>query len=425
MSIRLSYWLFVSFILVTLSFLIYTIHEFNKTLFVLGEILMLLSIIFSIIIYQKLIAPLKFLSSSKEALLNNDYTLTYLKVGSKEMDELIEVYNRMIHNLREERVKYEEQKQFVSLLIEKSPYGIIIFDFDHNVEQYNEVGKNILDHFKDKNFDVGELLALEKGTSKVISSGFQKKYRIESVEIIFQGFPKKVVLIQDLTEEINEQEKKSFQTIIRMMAHEVNNTLGPVNSILGSVTNALQKDEGKELFVEGLEVATKRNQQLNSFMRSLADFVKIPDPIKQEIDVKRFLEEIIFLFKDQCQEKQIKVFKDFPINDVHFYFDPILMKQVFINIIKNAIEAIEEGEHSKGQISVSISPKNNSITVMDNGIGLGKIEQDRLFDSFYTSKREGQGIGLMVIKEILQKHQCDFDLYNDGDKTLFEITFPA
>ena len=226
-------------------------------------------------------------------------------------------------------------------------------------------------------------------------------YKIQKSHFIDRGFPRHFIMIEELTAEILAAEKKAYGKVIRMMAHEVNNTIGPVNSILESAlkTNAIWKEENKSL-QDALQVAVDRNHNLNGFMRNFADVVRLPEADMKKIDLHKLIHCCCQTNGNKSGRKAIQF--QYHLSDSSFYFfaDEQQMEQVLINIVKNAMEAIEE----KGNISFTTNAALKQLIVTDTGKGISDELADQLFSPFFSTKKDGQGIGLTLVKEILLNH---------------------
>jgi signal transduction histidine kinase len=229
-------------------------------------------------------------------------------------------------------------------------------------------------------------------------------------------------MIEELTAEILAAEKKAYGKVIRMMAHEVNNTTGPVNSILNSALKKeeLWTDEKNKTLQQALQVAFDRNQNLNLFMRNFADVVRLPEPRKQKIDLHDLLRNVATLMELRAGEKSIEFKHDLSPEPIFITADEQQLEQALINIVKNAIEAID----GKGTISFTTTESPKRLIITDTGQGIAKESAEHLFSPFFSTKKDGQGVGLTLIKEILLNHQYDFSLKTvEPGKTVFTINF--
>jgi nitrogen fixation/metabolism regulation signal transduction histidine kinase len=227
-------------------------------------------------------------------------------------------------------------------------------------------------------------------------------------------------MIEELTAEILAAEKNVYGKVIRMMAHEVNNTIGPVNSIVQTALNmdVLWLGHHSDPLKDALQVALDRNQNLNIFMRNFADLVRLPEANKKHIDLNRIVTSVSTLMALKASENNIKLELDIPDEPFYLQADEQQMEQALINIVKNAIEAIG----INGLVKLSIDSKNKQLTITDNGKGITDQQSNQLFSPFYTTKKDGQGIGLTLVREILINHGYEFSLQTGADGlTTFSI----
>ncbi len=205
-----------------------------------------------------------------------------------------------------------------------------------------------------------------------------------------------------------------------MMAHEVNNSMGAVNSILTTVHQfGFEGADADPELKSGLEIAIERNNNLTSFMKNYAQVIRIVPPFLQNIEVAKYLRNAVRLWTNISTEKNITINTDGLDHEMLLDLDPIQMEQVISNILKNSIESIGEN----GEIHIGYLSDRKGFFVRDNGAGISDETKDQLFSPFFSTKPYGQGVGLMLISEILQKHEAHFNLYSERNWTSFEIWF--
>lgn len=388
--------------------------EYNTTIFILSELLILVSAFITIGLYRAFVKPLNILAIGLESLKEKDFSMEFVKMGHYELDKIIDVYNRMIGQLREERIGANEQHHFLDKLIQASPSGIIILDYDNKIQAVNPSVPKYLGLKKDQLVDktwkeiqhplARKLQALPTNASTVIHGDGSQIYKCHKAHFIHKGFHQHFIIMEELTAEILKTEKKAYEKVVRMMSHEINNTVGAVNSILDSVKRAKFSDD--EDYQQILQVCTDRNKRMARFMSNFADVVRLPEVKKEQHDLHKLLENTASLFKETCRQQRIIV--EFKLGGVSFplLFDLQQMEQVLINILKNAIESIEQD----GKIIFITLHNPPQLTIRDTGKGIDPALQSKLFSPFFSSKREGQGIGLTLTKEILYNHDFKFSL---------------
>ena len=406
----------------------YFIFSQDRIFFIVSEAVILVSILLSWQLYTEMIRPLNLLMQGTEAIKDRDFNVKFRATGKYEMDALIDVYNHMIDELRSERTRQEQQHLFLEKLVFTSPTGILILDYDEGIQQVNPKALQLLG-LEEKEVlgrKVGDLTHpvmqpikwLQSGQARTVTFNGGITYKLQKSHFIDRGFARHFVMIEELTAEILMAEKKTYGKVIRMMAHEVNNTIGPVNSILQST---LQSQLHSEMLTNALRVAMERNNNLERFMRNFADLVRIPAPEKRPVDLLRLVKNVTDLMQLRARERAVAFRYEYRAPSLMIQADQQQMEQVLINIIKNALEAIEE----EGTITILISdacPRH--LIIRDTGKGILPEMDEHLFSPFYSTKKDGQGVGLTVIKEILLNHQFGFTLQTpEPGRTEFKIVF--
>ncbi len=409
-----------------LIWLVYKILFQDKLLFIGSEIFLLLSIAASIRLYQNFMQPNEFVRSGIEAIKDKDFTIKFVPTGKGEVDTLIEVYNLMIDQLREERTKLNEQHFFLQKLIAASPISIVILDFDGRIESLNTKARA---QFKvqDGVFigkapeETGlamlvELGSMADGESKIVKTDGVETFKIQRSHFMDQGFRRSFLMIEELTSEILESEKKAYGKVIRMMAHEVNNTLGATDSILQTTRSCLSDAQFSDLN-EALRVASERNMHLTLFMRNFADVVRLPAPKFAMVNLGKLVGDVVLFMQSFAREKDISLRYE-TVNSISVNLDLGQIEQVLVNVIKNALESCAAGN------SIYIALSEQALIIKNNGKPISPDESNQLFNPFYSTKPQGQGIGLTLSREILSNHGFHFSLKTSDDGwTEFLIVF--
>lgn len=430
MKLSSKYILFVSLIHATAFVMSFAIFKEYKLLFIISEVLILISLYFSYRLYHSMVEPIRLINRGINAMRDRDFTVKFQGVGQPEMDGLIQTYNHMIDQLREERIEKAQKHFFLEKLINNSPTGVIILNLDDEISSCNPIAQRYLKTTQKEllGLKVGDtsypllsrVASLNAGETRVISINGLETYKCHKAQFIDRGFANYFIMIEELTAEKLAIEKQAYGKVIRMMAHEVNNSIGPINSILKSLavySKHLPADDQID-YQEVLSIAHQRNETLNGFMHNFASVVKLPEPILEQIDIRPFLERMANFMSFQFGEKQIEIKLDLPEKPMLVNLDLKQMEQVLINLLKNAIEAIPE----QGTITLVVDAKARTLQVIDTGVGIE--DSTELFSPFYSSKKDGQGIGLTLTREILQKHGFAFSLQaHEGGGAVFEIRF--
>ena len=430
MRIKGFFGILVFLLLVLGGGLLFLSSRLNLIYFYIGEGLVLFILCYLPFFYRKIVKPLNSIGSGMELLREQDFSSRLSPVGQYEADRIVNVFNRMMEQLKNERLRLREQNNFLDLLIKASPMGVILTTLDEDLSELNPMAQKMLgvrqeDVLGKKMNEIDSPLAAElanvpKGETATVRLNDSNIYRCTQSSFIDRGFQHPFFLIESLTDEVMKAEKKAYEKVIRMIAHEVNNTTAGITSTLDTVEQALSAEEGMDDICDVMRVCIERCFSMSRFITRFADVVKIPEPTLTPVDLndlaftcKRFMEGM-------CADRNIKLRLEIDETLKEVKMDASLFEQVLVNIIKNAAESIEKD----GEIIVrTLSPA--TIEVVDNGKGISKEVEAKLFSPFFSTKPNGQGIGLIFIREVLMRHGCTFSLrtYADG-LTRFRILFP-
>ena len=430
MRIKGFFGILVFLLLVLGGGLLFLSSRLNLIYFYIGEGLVLFILCYLPFFYRKIVKPLNSIGSGMELLREQDFSSRLSPVGQYEADRIVNVFNRMMEQLKNERLRLREQNNFLDLLIKASPMGVILTTLDEDLSELNPMAQKMLgvrqeDVLGKKMNEIDSPLAAElanvpKGETATVRLNDSNIYRCTHSSFIDRGFQHPFFLIESLTDEVMKAEKKAYEKVIRMIAHEVNNTTAGITSTLDTVEQALSAEEGMDDICDVMRVCIERCFSMSRFITRFADVVKIPEPTLPPVDLndlaftcKRFMEGM-------CADRNIKLRLEIDETLKEVKMDASLFEQVLVNIIKNAAESIEKD----GEIIVrTLSPA--TIEVVDNGKGISKEVEAKLFSPFFSTKPNGQGIGLIFIREVLMRHGCTFSLrtYADG-LTRFRILFP-
>ena len=396
---------------------VFLLLERPMWLFVL-EAVFLISVFVSARLVRSLFVPLDLIQTGAELIAERDFTSRFVPVGQPEMDTLIDVYNRMVDRLRDERLAAEEQHQLLQKIVDASPAGIAICDFDGNIERMNPAAKRIFDADQG-GLVAGELHEIPPGESRLVAHVGNRRLKVSRAEFRDRGFVKSFYLLEELTEELRLSEKAAYEKLIRMMSHEVNNSVGAVRSLLeSSLRYAPQIGESdREDYQSALAIASARIDALNRFMSAFADVVRIPPPSRAPASIAGLVGRVVALMRPETEERAITM--KLTLEDTALYpIDEPQIEQVVLNVLRNAIDAVDRSG------SIDVSFREGILTIGDSGPGIAESARAELFTPFFTTKRDGRGLGLTIVNEILANHGFAFVLGNRvGGGAEFRIAF--
>lgn len=406
------YFLLLSLLIVGLFALLMRLtFNVHPTIFYVAEGMLVVVLIFLVVFYRKVIRPIDTLTGGMELLRDQDMSTTLAPSGQKETDEIVKTFNALITRLRNEHLRLDEQNSFLNLLIDASPMGVILCDLSGNVKSMNPAAQKMLTPAISeamKTLPLGEDTTLRLSNSQI--------YHLSHLSFLDRGYQHPFFLIESLTSEVMKAEKVAYEKVIRMIAHEVNNNVAGIVSTLDLIGEELHSDTSKE----ALDASRERTQKMAEFVTRFANVVKIPEPQLTLCDLSEEVEACHSFLEGLCQTHHIHLTFHLTDEAIPVHLDTTLFQQALVNIVKNAIESITD----KGEITITTVPK--TLTITDNGRGISPEVAQHIFTPFYSTKPQGQGLGLLLIRDILTKHGCTFTLLTnpDDDLTRFTIVFP-
>lgn len=429
-----SYFFLFFFFLLLLSWLLLSLSGGMRPLYLyIVEGFIFLLLIFLGVFYRKIVKPMNSIGNGMELLREQDFSSRLGKVGQFEADRIVNVFNRMMEQLKNERLRLREQNHFLDLMIQASPMGVIILTLDEHVSQLNPMAEKMLgvplaasEGRRMGQIDsplARELARIPRDGTAVVRLNDANIYKCTHSSFIDRGFNHPFFLIERMTDEVMRAEKRAYEKVIRMIAHEVNNSVAGITSTMDSVEQVLSDEPGMADLCEVMHVCTERCFSMSRFITRFADVVKIPEPTLHLTSLNECVASCVRFMEGMCAERHITL--DFrPDEEVgRVKLDASLFGQVLVNVIKNAAESIGE-ERTDGLITV-FTRRPSFVEVADNGGGISPETEAKLFTPFFSTKPNGQGIGLVFIREVLSRHACTFSLRTCEDGlTRFLIRFP-
>lgn len=398
------------------------------------EVLLLASFGLGLFLANRVFGALALVREAQQLLDDGDFMSRVREVGQPEVDRIIRLFNRLNDRLRDERVQLQEQHHFLARMLAVSPLGALFLDFDGRIAYVNPAAERMLGQPaarlvgrapSEAEGPLAEAVAaLPAGQSAVVSLWGGRRVRCHHGSFLDRGFARSYMLLEELTEELRQFEKAAYGKLIRTMSHEVNNSVGASNSLLDSCLHYAPElpAEDRADFESALSIAIARTDQLNAFMRSFADVIRLPPPAVQPCDVRELVANVERLLRARCAERRVAWRWDVQDDPGVVSMDRGQMEQVLLNVVKNALEAIGED----GTITARFTRRDGrpALVVEDTGPGLSPEVRQNLFTPFFSTKEHGQGIGLTLVQEILDQHRFQYSLDSPpGGPTQFTIVF--
>lgn len=391
--------------------------------------IVLLAVI-GMLLYSRLVRPAQVMAIGMDLLREQDYNSRLAPVGQPDADRIINLFNDIMARLKVEALRVREQNHFLDLLIEASPLGIVSLGDRDVVQTRNSMACRLLGEdpagvaLRDLKSPLAEVcMRLGNDESETIRLSDTMVYRCTRVQFMDRGMPRPFLLIEILTDEVRRAERDAYGKVIRVIGHEVNNSMASIRSLLQLLLEIKPWGDDEEELGQAVEGCVHRAALLSDFISSYTRVVKIPSARLEKIPLSDAVAHMQPFLTSMASSAGVGITFTYPDKADEAGIDISLMEQAVINIVKNAIESIRSaGDPESGRINVIVS-EGRRLTVTDNGGGISPEASQKLFTPFFSTKPSGQGLGLMFVAEILHRHNATFSLRTEGAETRFEIAF--
>ena len=453
MSLR--YRLYAYLIAAHLLFLVLTVVLLRASpwLMIGLEVVLLLSLMLGVRLTRRALEPLGYTRHFHDLLQDQQYASRLQHSADRELNQLVDLFNEMLDRLYQERLQIGEQQGFLDRLLEATPSAVIVFDFDGRISLLNASAQALLglepDDAKGKPLRawlaggapteaaprcsralLAQLDLLPLGESRLLTDTDGRRYRGQRGHFYDRGFARHFLLVEELTEELESSEKETYDKLIRVLAHEVNNTVAATGSVLDSLLyyrDQLNDRDGDD-FSTAIVAVKRRNVSLGEFIERFTRVVKMPAPELRPNAVRDIMDDILYLYREPCRTRGIRIGWGRCDEVPPVALDRHLIEQALLNVVKNAMEAVEEAALGERFIEFALVNEADGVrlSVLDSGNLLGAVPARQLFTPFFTTKKGGQGIGLLFVREVMNRHGFAYRLAATGDgATRFDIWLSA
>lgn len=416
----------------------------HKPNFLYVQLLLIILTIFQIIFLIRYLNKInRKVSLFFESIKAEGYNVVYTQNESNgEFDELNYQLDQLSKHFKDVLLKREEQDEYFKAVIEHVGIGIFAFDARGairfvNTETLNLLGllrlknissldfihKNLSSFLRNLQPGQQQLLELKRGNETLQLAAKVTKYKISDEEL-------NLVSLQNIKPELDLKETETWQKMIRILTHEIMNSVSPITSLAASLSTIIKnKKETNEKIInklyKGLTTIQNRGEGMMEFVRKYRNLTIIPLPQIAEISLKDLMTELVLLFEESFGEENINFEWSIEPEDLLLKADREQIDQVLINLIKNSIWAVKNELDKKISLKAFISTnKSIQIEIKDSGSGIEDELLDKIFIPFFTTRKEGSGIGLSLSRQIMLMHGGSISVQSDTDGgALFVLTF--
>jgi nitrogen fixation/metabolism regulation signal transduction histidine kinase len=365
------------------------------------------------------VRPLQTLSNLLAALREGDYSIRArgAREGTALGEVLLEV-NSLGETLRQQRLGAFEATALLRTIMSEIDVAIFTFDPERRLRLINRAGETLLGRPMDKLLGrTARELGLEACFSgddgeppTLTFPGGSGRWGIGRSTFREQGLPHDLLVLTDLSRTLREEERRAWQRLVRVLGHEMNNSLAPIKSLAASLESLLQREplpaDWKEDASSGLNSIASRADSLSRFLQAYTRLTKLPPPQKQDVDLASLIQRVVDL------EPRLKIqVREGP--RVHIHADAAQIEQVLINLLHNAVDAAIE---MHGNVALRWREKGNCVEILVEDEGPGIMNPANLFVPFFTTKPDGSGIGLPLSRQIAEAHDGTLVLTNREDR---------
>jgi two-component system nitrogen regulation sensor histidine kinase NtrY len=422
---------------------------FNSTMYVTIIFLLL------IVIYQ-IVALIRYAESTSrqlsrflQSIRHADFSQSFTagKLGSS-FSELSQSFSDVISDFRKIREEKEEHYRYLQTVVQHVGIGLIGYHKDGEVELLNPAVKRLLQVGQLRRIQhlriISPVLAKtlmnlhtgERSLVKIFREGEMLQLAIYATEFRLKGREVMLVSLQNIQSELEEKEAEAWQKLIRVLTHEIMNSVTPISSLAGTVNDLLldinpdsapSNDSGESLqdVREAVQTIQKRSEGLVHFVEAYRSLTRLPQPKFQEFSVQEAFSRLHQLNEEKMRQVNIRFSSSVIPHTLKLTADPEMIEQVLLNLLKNAIEALENKADARIDLKGFIDDRGRVvIQVSDNGPGISQDIQEKIFIPFFTTRKEGSGIGLSLSRQIVRLHKGNLTVSSDPDQgSTFTIRF--
>lgn len=369
-----------------------------------------------------------------------------VKFDGTETDDLHIEFNAILAKLKEDQAEKEANYQYFRSVFKHLSIGLITFGENGEIQILNVAAKRILNVDDLKSIsDIESInkelhLAIQNlrtGGSELIKIAHPDgimQLSVYVIELLMRGEKFKLVSLQNIQSELEEKEMEAWQNLVKVLTHEIMNSIAPISSLAGTLKGEIEykMDHNEPLSptdmedcLLGITTIEKRSEGLISFVSDFRSLAHIPTPKFGSIGISRLFDQLEVLLQNQLEAQEIKFIKELNPKELILFGDQMQIEQVLINLLQNAIQALEDSDGKVITLRAFIDEAGKIILeVSDTGKGIEEEALGKIFIPFFTTKKKGSGIGLSLSKQIMRRHKGNIQVRSTlGEGTTFKLIF--
>ncbi|TVP46054.1 MAG: GHKL domain-containing protein [Mongoliibacter sp.] len=433
-----------------------TISLFLLSYFILNSAGVFAISLFIILIMAQIIFFLSYAESSfkkvrqfLDNIKQDNYTNVYpVKFDGTETDDLHIEFNAILAKLQEDQAEKEANYQYFRSVFQHLSIGLITFDEDGKIQIVNTSAKRMLNinqlslisEIQHINKELHHAIhSLRTGGSELIKIAHPDgimQLSVYVIELVMRDSKFKLVSLQNIQSELEEKEMEAWQNLVRVLTHEIMNSIAPISSLAATVKGDMESKIDNDIpvppseledYLMALSTIEKRSEGLINFVSDFRSLAHIPTPKFQTIRLKALFGQMETLLQHQFEKNQIILKCSIEPDDLILFGDQNLIEQVLINLMQNAIHAVEDTVTKVVSLDAFIDESGKIIIeVHDSGKGIEEEALSKIFIPFFTTKKRGSGIGLSLSKQIMRRHKGNIQVRSKiGQGSTFKLIFNA
>jgi two-component system, NtrC family, nitrogen regulation sensor histidine kinase NtrY len=405
---------------------------------ILGIILLLATMVFIIRLTRFTERPLREILRFVEGVRYEDFSIHIgRRTGDPLLADLAEAFTELGDTLRRLRSEREEQARFLDMVVRHVPIALLAVDDHGGVPVFNPAARRLLGMPRVRQLAhlaavdpkleeaVRRIDGAETSMVRIERNGRRLELAVQSTRFRLGGETTTLVSLQDIRQELEEKELEAWQQLTRVLTHEIGNSVAPIASLAATASEQAARVDGEDLagVREALDTIVRRSHGLIRFVEAYRSLARVPQPKLERVPVSDLFAGSRMLLGRLAADAQVDVQTDIRPPDLEVIVDPVLIEQVLINLLLNAVEALQVKADGRVRLAAMLDSDGRPvIEIADNGPGIDPDVQERVFVPFFSTKPTGSGIGLSLSRQIVRQHGGSLTVRSDPDaETIFSI----